>query len=275
MHTEPSRRPFDLPRFQELCERSRTPVAHLEWPAELGSTNDALADRLTADPQAWPDFSVLGTDFQSAGRGRLGRVWTVPPGACLTFSVPARVPAAFPVEMIGWLPVVTGWCVARALAAAGVGAGVKWPNDVLVDGRKICGILTRAHPSAGGTTVIIGIGINVSLTAAELPVPTATSLLLAGGSTDREALLAGVLAELRPAVAEVLAAGDRAGASATAAGVRSAMVTLGADVRVELPGDEHFTGRAVELDDTAALVVEVDGTRRRVSAGDVVHARAL
>lgn len=274
MHTEPSRPAFDLDRFQDLARRAELTPGRCEWPAELGSTNAELADRLTAEPDGWPDLSVLGTDHQTAGRGRLDRVWTVPPAACLTFSVPFRVPAAFPAEMLGWLPVVTGWCVAEALAERGAPAGVKWPNDVLVDGRKICGILTRAHlDPERGTTVIIGIGINVSLTAGELPVPTATSLTLAGGSADREALLVGVLSRLGPAVAEVLRAGPRAGATAPAGGVRDAMITLGSDVRVELPGDERFTGRAVELDATAAIVVEVDGERRRVSAGDVVHAR--
>lgn len=252
-------------------------VPRIEWPAQLGSTNDELAARLAADPAAWQENSVLGTDFQSAGHGRLGRTWTVPPGASLTFSTPVRVPAGFPSDRLGWLPVATGWCVAEALAGSGpgggVGAGVKWPNDVLVGGRKICGILTRACPDAAGMTVIIGIGVNVSLTADELPVPTATSLELLGASTDREELLVAILARVQPALAEVFGAGNSVHTTAVAAGVRQAMVTLGAEVRVELPGDREFTGRAVDLDEAANLVVQTSEGTRRVSAGDVIHAR--
>jgi BirA family biotin operon repressor/biotin-[acetyl-CoA-carboxylase] ligase len=250
-----------------------------EWPPEQTSTNTRLAELLESGVRI-PDFAAVGTDHQVNGQGRLGRSWTVPAGAALTFSVPVALPQDTDLAGLGWIPVVTGLAVTRALAGLGVAARIKWPNDVLTpDGRKLCGILSRLvlRPD-GGRSVVVGAGVNVSLTEEELPVETASSVLLEGGDPDRAALLVGILSQLPGLVREVLAAGTGFSRSEAAAEVRAAMATLGSHVRVHLPGDTSFTGIAVDLDDEANLLVRDDSAPAsaepvRVSAGDVVHVR--
>lgn len=256
------------------------PVIH-EWTAATASTNDRLVDLLEAGVDV-PDFAVVGTDHQTAGRGRLDRVWTVPPGRALTFSVPVGIPTGTSAGALGWLPVVTGVAVRAALAEAGVAAQLKWPNDVLVDGRKICGILARMVVRGDRARVVIGAGVNVSLSADDLrsggvPDGAATSVLIEGGRTDRDALLTSLVAHLRRTVGAVLDEGSAFADGATAADARAAMVTLGAAVRVHLPGGDQLVGTAVDLDAHANLMVRPDGAADgelvRVAAGDVVHVR--
>ena len=250
-----------------------------EWTAATTSTNQRLADLLEAgEPIA--DWAVVGTDHQTSGRGRLDRAWSVPAGKALTVSLPVSVPAGTPADALGWLPVVTGLAVRAALAEAGVAAQLKWPNDVLVDGRKICGILARVVPVNGGMTVVIGTGVNLTLTAEDfaaggVPAGAATSVLLESGDTDRERLLAALVAHLRERVERLFRTGA---AGVLAAEARAAMVTLGSAVRVHLPGGEQLVGTAVRLDESANLVVRPDsaagsGDEVAVSAGDVVHVR--
>lgn len=281
VHTVPASSYFNVDRAVERAHVRGADLPRIVWPAESGSTNDELAAALQADPSAWPDYSVWGTDHQISGHARLDRVWTVPARKALTVSVPVRIPADLPMTALGWLPLITGAAVAGAIGAAGVDAGVKWPNDVLVAGKKICGILIRMEQVADERVAIIGIGINVSLEAAELPVPTATSLALAGGSTDREQLLADVLGGLRSGLGELFGHATelserRLGVSDLAVGrrVRDTMLTLGRGVRVELPGGRSLTGRATGLGAGGDLVVETPEGTGEVSAGDVIHVRA-
>src|ERR1019366_5531734 len=142
-----------------------------------GSTN---ADMLETARRGAPEGTVLVAEAQTAGRGRLGRSWVTSPGAALTFSVLLR-PAAVPAGRRGWVPLLTGVSVACAVQeVAVVAARLKWPNDVL----------------AGGA-IVVGIGINVTATAAQLPSAGATSLALQRASCiDRELLLAGLLRRL-------------------------------------------------------------------------------
>ncbi len=158
--------------------------------AETGSTN---ADLLAVAGSGIPEGVVLAAEAQSAGRGRMGRRFVSPPRAALMFSVLLR-PAAVPSAMRGWVPLLTGVAVASALRAeAAVDAWLKWPNDVLVHGAKLAGILTEQS----GHAIVAGTGINVSTSRDELPVPEATSLVLEGAArTDRDVLLARVLTEL-------------------------------------------------------------------------------
>ena len=130
-----------------------------EWTTATASTNDRLVEMLEAGADL-PDFAVVGTDHQTAGRGRLDRVWTVPPGRALTFSVPVRVPSGTPADALGWLPVVTGVAVRAALAEAGVTAQLKWPNDVLVGGRKLAGLLGEVSGARDCRTLLVGMGVN-------------------------------------------------------------------------------------------------------------------
>lgn len=229
------------------------------WRVEVlprtGSTNALVADRARAGEDAG---LVVVTEHQTAGRGRLDRTWVSPPRAGLTFSVLQRL--TWPAAQWGWLPLLTGLAVATALREqAEVDAVVKWPNDVLVQGRKVCGILAEV-PEPGA--VVLGIGLNVTTTADELPHDRATSLRIEGASTtDRDTVLCAVLRALSRALAGPDDARGR---------YRDLCSTLGEQVRIELPGREPVTGTAEAVDDAGQLVV--DGVR--FGAGDVVHVRA-
>jgi len=196
-------------------------------------------------------MSVVVAEEQTRGRGRLDRTWVSPPRAGLTFSVVLQ-----PTEITGWLPLLAGLAVARAVGAqCELDAMVKWPNDVLVDNKKVCGLLAEVV----GDLVIVGIGLNVTTRADELPHAQATSLRLAGASsTDRETLLKAVLRELRQAVDE-----------RPLASYRERCCTLGRRVRLELPDGSAVEGLAETVDDEGRLVV--DGIA--YAAGDVVHLR--
>ena len=243
--------------------------------AETGSTN---SDLLAAARDGAPEGTVLAAEVQTAGRGRLDRRWTCPPRAALSFSVLLR-PDGVPAVARGWIPLLAGVAVAAGLRAqAGLDARLKWPNDVLVGGAKIAGILAEQ----AGDAIVLGIGINVTTRRDELPVPHATSVVLAGAAPDREQLLVAVLGELetwyRRWVAAV-AAGPTvlAGPGGDPAGLRAEYLrlsaTVGQQVRVSMPGGKLVTGRAGDVDATGRLVVGTASGPVPVSAGDVVHVR--
>jgi BirA family transcriptional regulator, biotin operon repressor / biotin---[acetyl-CoA-carboxylase] ligase len=238
--------------------------------ASTGSTNADLVRAVAEDPGAWPHLSVLLTTDQRAGRGRLDRSWVAPPGAALAISVVVRTP--LPTASRGWIPLVAGAAMTRAVAARlegrGHTVGLKWPNDVLVDGRKICGILAEAGPDA----VVVGAGVNTRMTEDELPVPTATSFAALGIEPDDDALLAGYLAALDEQLRALSAARD-ASAAGIRAEVESLCLTLGREVAVSLPDGSTLAGRAQRIDADGRLVVASGTSETAVSAGDVVHVR--
>jgi BirA family biotin operon repressor/biotin-[acetyl-CoA-carboxylase] ligase len=191
-----------------------------------------------------------------------------------------------------WLPLLTGLAVVDTLTqVCGLPARLKWPNDVLVpaDGRaptrdgawagapllKVCGILAEVVTTPTGPAVVVGTGINVSQRREELPVDTATSLLLAGSATtDRDTVLRAYLRALAQRYrAWRRAAGDPR-ASGLGAAYREACVTIGLDVAVALPVGEPVTGRAEGVDDGGRLLVATaDGDLHALAAGDVIHVR--
>lgn len=251
--------------------RPNGPYAALDVVAETGSTNHEL--KLAAQRSQCADRTVLVAEHQTAGRGRAGRQWVAPPRSGLFFSVLLR-PAGVPASRWGWLPLVAGIGLATAVGrVTGVTARLKWPNDLLLGERqrKGAGILAEAV----GPALIVGVGLNVSLREAELPVPEATSLVIEDTATaDREALLAAVLLEL----ADVERRWRAAGGDVDAAGLRERYLglcaTLGREVRVELPSASALIGTAVDVDTAGRLVVrDENGEHTAVSAGDVGHVR--
>lgn len=259
------------------------------------STNAELAAAVRSDPAAWPAPSALVAEEQTAGRGRAGRSWETPPRASLTVSVLLR--PRVPAETLGWLPLLAGLAVVRAVSDDGITAAVKWPNDVLLpaaDGvaglgpyRKVAGILAEVVPEAprpapAGATegtapaVVLGIGLNVSQSAEELPVPTATSLALAGHPRpDRTDVLVRMLGELRAVVRRWEEADGDVAAAGLLDEYRAVSATLGTRVRAELAGGAgEVVGEAVGLDESGALTIRTDaGEERTVTAGDVWHLR--
>jgi BirA family biotin operon repressor/biotin-[acetyl-CoA-carboxylase] ligase len=244
---------------------------------ESPSTNAVAADHARAGR---PEGFTVVADHQTAGRGRLDRSWVSAPRAALTFSV-LLAPTEVPLPRWPWLPLLAGVAVAQAVRrSTGLDAVLKWPNDVLVEASseehragKVAGILVEQVERRDGPAAVVGIGINVSARARELPVDTATSLELAGaGRLDRGRLLGTVLAELE----EEYDGWRRAGGDASA-GLRAAYLelcdTIGRQVRVSLPSGENVHGEATGVDRDGRLQVRAPGGTRTLGAGDVVHVR--
>ena len=231
------------------------------------STNAVVADRAR---DGAPHGLVVVAEHQTAGRGRLDRAWETPARAALTFSVLLR--PRVPAPEWPWLPLLAGHALVIALRETEVPAGLKWPNDVLVGERKIAGILMERVETHDGAAAVLGIGLNVSTSEAELPVDTATSVALATGSApDRTELLARVLGRLADEYDAWQAAEGPTRTETLRAAYTEACVTIGQEVRVELPGGEVRTGTARGIDSDGRLVV--DGFA--VGAGDVVHVRRV
>ncbi len=255
-------------------------VPRLLWRESAGSTNTELV-ALAADPNL-PAFTALATTDQTAGRGRLDRSWVAPEGTALAVSVLVRASGA--AEGLGWLPLAAGAAMFDAVASvlpSGAQLGIKWPNDVQVDGRKICGILAEIVPpvaASPGVAIVIGAGLNLTMTAEQLPVPTATSLALEGADAADGALIDRVLSRYLhelTALATGLLASD---GDAERSGLRAAVVercrTIGREVRVELPGGAQRHGTAVGIDALGRLEVRDDaGQVTAVAAGDIIHLR--
>ena len=231
-----------------------------------GSTN---ADLLAEAVAGAAGGRVLVAEAQTAGRGRLERQWLSPPRASLTFSVLLR-PADLPQARRAWIPLLAGVAVASALRrSAAVDARLKWPNDVLVGGAKLAGILAEQHRDA----VVVGVGINVTLGRQDLPVPGATSLRLENAAEmDREQVLGAVLRELEHWYMAWAGSTDP-DASGLRAEYLHRCATIGRQVRVELPGGRALTGIAADVDAGGRLVVRTPSGLTSVSAGDVVHVR--
>lgn len=235
---------------------------------EVASTSLALAERAR---QGAGEGLVLAAEHQSQGRGRMGRAWVTAPRSALTFSVllrPSVAPRRWPM-----LPLLTGLAVVEGIAATGgPPMALKWPNDVLSgDGLKVAGLLAERVDTPAGPAAVIGIGLNVWTTRAELPVPTAGSLLTAGMlDPDRSALLRHVL----EAFAERYAhwAGQDEDAPLLEA-YAARCDTIGREVEVRLPGERQLRGRATGLDAEGALLVQDEHGSHAVHAGDVVHVR--
>ncbi|WP_026549612.1 biotin--[acetyl-CoA-carboxylase] ligase [Arthrobacter sp. Br18] len=261
--------------------------ARLELVPRTGSTNADLVEQAGLEGTKWPDLSVLTAESQSAGRGRLDRSWVAPERSSLLVSVLLRpVNSAgrpLPTQGYPWLSLLAALALAESVEErTEVSPQLKWPNDVTVDGRKLAGILAQfvPDPRGGAPAVVVGVGLNVSLTGEELPVPTATSLLLEyAGTTDRNVLLKSFLRTFAGHYRAFCAVDGDAMAAwpeglSLANRVSDRMATLGQEIRAELPGNEVLTGRALALDAHGALVVRNDdGERHTVSAGDVVHLR--
>lgn len=252
------------------------PLRELEVVESTGSTNaDLLARRAAGEDVAGV---VLVAEHQSAGRGRHGRRWTTPARSQIAFSLGVDASGPQP-SAWGWLPLLTGVAVADAVeATTGISPGLKWPNDILVDDRgeagKLGGIL--AEVAAPDPLIVVGVGLNVTLTAAELdaaaPDSRATSLLMLGSTmTDRSALLGSILGELTARIDRWAISG---GPDAALLGdYRRRSLTLGTRVRALLPGDRDIVGVATDLDDLGQLLIDTGTQTVAVSAGDITHLR--
>jgi BirA family transcriptional regulator, biotin operon repressor / biotin---[acetyl-CoA-carboxylase] ligase len=288
MRTEnetPARGPLAPAALRRAAVRPGSLWRDVEVVESTGSTNaDLLARALRGEPEGL----VLATEHQRAGRGRMGRTWTTPPRAALTFSLLVR-PAEVPAARRGWLPLLTGVAVVEAITSVTrVPTRLKWPNDVLAStdqpstGQSSTGKLVGILAEAAADAIVVGIGVNVSTEASELPergpgALPATSLLLAGApaeTLDRGPLLLAILAAFeRWYLAWRQADGDP-GDSGLHARYTELSGTIGRQVRAELPGGQALSGPAVGVDaDGRLLVGSSDTGTVSVAAADVVHLR--
>jgi BirA family biotin operon repressor/biotin-[acetyl-CoA-carboxylase] ligase len=223
-------------------------------------STQTVAFALAADGA--PDGTVVVADSQAAGRGRRGRAWLDEPGASLLASIVLR-PRLEPARLPG-LSLAAAVAVAEALTrTAGVSPRLKWPNDVLVNGRKLAGILLETRLSGERPTTILGVGVNLSQRVFPAEIgQRATSVWLASGRlVDRDSLLAALL----DALGDWRRRLERQGFAPVRARWRALADTLGRAVTVD-----GVSGVAVDVDaDGALVVVDGDGRRRRVVAGEV------
>ncbi|MCG7276095.1 biotin--[acetyl-CoA-carboxylase] ligase [Corynebacterium singulare] len=279
---------LDMDRIREALAED---FAVIEYTESTGSTN---TDLMQADKVA--DGTVLLANEQRAGKGRLGRHWVSPAGSQLIFSV-LILPESL--DHLGTLPLAAGLAVTDSVD----GAVLKWPNDVHIDGKKLCGILAEAGPvgeafkSAPKTEVskaevskaevskaeinkaevapktqaatppsarvVVGMGINVTLSREELPIEAATSLALEGRDTDRTELAITVLKNLRRRISQWEKQDPQ-----LMADYRTVCSSIGQEVRLEAPAG-NVTGTVEGVADDGRINVGGD----YYSAGDVIHLR--
>jgi len=242
-------------------------LAKLEVFTELDSTNR----RLLAAPPSVGSLDVCIAEYQNAGRGRRGRRWQAPLGSGIALSVGWQF-AGVPAEPSA-LTLAVGVAVRRVLdRVAGITIALKWPNDLVFDERKLGGILLEIQAEAhGGAHVVVGVGLNVALPAALLPSLCdwprgAVDLTTALGRAPppRAVLAAGLVNE----IAALLADYPAQGFAAYRTEWRSADFLRGRVVRLD-EGTGRLFGTALGIDADGALLVETDGGKRRVVAGDV------
>jgi BirA family biotin operon repressor/biotin-[acetyl-CoA-carboxylase] ligase len=262
------RTPLDV---NTLRDGLTAPWRQIDVIEDTGSTNaDLLARAAGGEDIAG---KVLFAEFQSAGRGRHGRRWSAPPRSQLIVSFGVDT-AGVPADAWGWLPLATGLAIVDAVReVCDISAGLKWPNDVLVgpseSAGKLAGIL--AEMAAPTQVVVVGLGLNVTLTAEEAPDPRATSLAQLGAeAVDRNHLAQVLLRRLATRIDSW-----RAGDASLAADYRARSVTIGGQVRASLPGDRSVEGVAQAVDDLGRLVIDTGAERLTVSAGDITHLRPV
>lgn len=233
---------------------------------ETNSTND-LVERMARD--GVPEGVVVFAEAQTRGRGRLGRRWISPPGKGLWFSVLLR-PELRP-QAATQITVAAATALCRAIRGqTDLIPQVKWPNDILIDGRKVAGVLTELNAEPDRVKhLVLGIGLDVNMEPADFPAevrPLATSLRIAAGRPlARGDLAASLLRELDADYARLC----RGQFAALADEWESQCITLGRRVRLHL-GTRELTGRAESLDEDGALLLRTEhGRLERVMGGDV------
>ena len=255
MGTDAPRAPLDKKGIsQEISRYWRVSVVEV-----TGSTQDDLY-QLASSGSAIPK-TILASEFQLSGRGRLDRTFEAAPHSALTFSL--YIEPKVSKDEWSFLTLLAGLSVHEALHALDpqIEIGVKWPNDLLIGEKKFVGMIAQAS----GKGIVLGIGINVGMTVDELPVANATSLAIEGFlELDRNLILATFINHFE--INLEMWEHDKS----FLAEYRSASITLGRELEVTLPGGEVIHSTAIDISDTGALLLE-NGVE--VTVGDVVHLR--
>ena len=254
----------DAQRIRTLLHPG-APFTRVEVVESTGSTNADLSERAHAGEG---EGVALVAMEQTAGRGRLDRQWVSPRGSSISLSMLLKPRPEF--QHWGWLSLLAGMAVSSALAELApdpARISLKWPNDVLIGGRKVCGILSERIEQPDGARAVVGLGINVTLAEDELPVPTATSLMLEGMDTDQSRVVAGVLNHF----ARHYAAWQLTGTLRDEYAARCA--SIGAQLRVVVDGEHTVEGTGRGVDEFGRLQVATATGVQTFAVGDVIHAR--
>ena len=257
----------DLLRPEEVCPRLTTEIfgSELHYFSRIDSTNDAAKKLAVAGCQ---EGTLVITEEQTGGRGRLSRGWFSPMAKGLWFSVVLRPP--FPPQEAPKCTLLAAVALNRAIRdVSGIPCGIKWPNDILCKGRKLVGILTEMSAEMDAINhIVIGMGVNVNVLAADFPAElqaVATSLQMeTGAPVSRLDLFIRILERLE----ELYLAVRNNGFESVLDAWRQESITLGRQVHV-LGLDRAFFGQAVDIDQDGALLVSTDSGVERVLAGDV------
>ena len=262
-----ARRVFPPDLAEALARADASVALRLTFLREVDSTND---EALRLASMGAPDGTAVLAGLQRAGRGRRGRTWFSPPDAGIYLSIVVR-----PCDWPGGVPLVTlaaGVAVARAVeAASGLRIELKWPNDLVIGRpwRKLGGVLSEAVGGTGGVgAVVVGIGINVRPSAYPVELADRATSLEAelGRQADRGSLVVALLTEFASVVGRMRAGGARWICDEWRALARPGLGR--APVRWQ-QGSDWRAGAAVDIDDEGALVVDVEGQRERIIAGEV------
>ncbi len=259
--------PLDPARIRALLpRRARAALARIDVAWSLASTNTELLGRPFPRPGSG---EALLAEYQSAGKGRRGRTWVAPPGGAICLSLSWTFPAVSP--DLGALGLVIGVCALRALRTLGLdGVQLKWPNDLLLEGRKLGGILIEMRAEASGPAcVVIGLGLNVALGPALLKQIAgtgieATDLNQAGLTAPRNAVVAALLDSFTAGLAEF----GQAGLKPFLAEWKDADALRGRPVSLS-GGEGTARGVARGIDVHGALLVETPQGLQRFISGDV------
>jgi BirA family transcriptional regulator, biotin operon repressor / biotin---[acetyl-CoA-carboxylase] ligase len=260
----------DLATHERVAALLAGPVVwhRVDHRAEVGSTNDVALEAVRAGE---PAGLVVVADRQTAGRGRSGRRWEDREGQGGTGSLLCTAVVAEPAAATSLVPLAAGLAVADAVRRQGARPRLKWPNDVLLQGRKTAGILVERHEVAGEAVLLVGIGINTDWRRVERTGEQTgwTSVAEAtGADVDRGDLLADLLRGLATWLRSLPEDPLRLLVS-----YRDACDTIGREVRVSFPDGEQLTGLATDLDRDGRLVVETPQGAVAVNAGDIEHLR--
>jgi BirA family biotin operon repressor/biotin-[acetyl-CoA-carboxylase] ligase len=237
----------------------------------VDSTNTRAAALAEADPDA--DGLVLIAENQTAGRGQYGRVWQSRAGSSLLMSVVLKTPLELrrPVILTAWVAVSVAEAI---LSLTGAQARIKWPNDLLIRGKKVCGILIEQTATSAGLTTIAGIGLNLTQTVeefAQAELPDATSLgIISGGLFDMRTAAGVVIRKLDHEYSRLIA-GERV---AVEADWKWRVGLLGRQVVIEHPGGGTTTGRLRDMAFDGLEVENSDGFVRVISPETISHIRA-
>ncbi|PQZ91136.1 biotin--[acetyl-CoA-carboxylase] ligase [Arthrobacter sp. MYb227] len=275
----PTERPaLDISSLQATMAHLGMGQLHIS--SSTGSTNDDLVQR--AKNGSLANLSVESTEHQQAGHGRLGRGWETPARSSLAISIFFRPPAHFDAAGLPWLSMLCASAMVQTLKEeAGISAGIKWPNDVVAHGAKLCGVLAQLVPTEEGFGVIVGAGLNVNQEQNELPVSTAASLhTLKATTTNRTTIFAGYLQRVRSLFEQFAIAHGKANTplgntnESLRALVAKNMFSLGHAVDAHLPDGSILTGTAIDLGQDGSLILRATtGEIHNVLAGDVFHLR--